>query len=705
MLVIHRVENRRFQPEGKMPMTSLHQMVQHLRRAVLLADGAGLTDGQLLERFLSQRDAAALAVLVRRHGAMVWSVCRRLLPNHHDAEDAFQATFLVLVRRAASIVPREMLPNWLYGVARQTALKARATAARRKVRERQLAVLPEPEVGEPDPRPDWRAWLDQELSHLPEKYRIAIILCDLEGKTGKEAAQQLGWPEGTVTGRLSRGRAILAKRLRRRGLEVSGGTLVAAGTAKTASACVPASVMSATIQAASAMAAGPAGATSAVSAKVAVLMESMLRSMLLTKLKLVMAVVLAAAVVGAGGGFLSCRSLAEAPATVNNSQGVRKQVAGPTQEASPTPDRSAHFVVEAPTPQIAERVARTAERYLKEQALEWLGRELPAWPEPCPIRVRILSSGFGGATTFEYANGKVRRQHMSLEGSLDRLLQAGLPHEVTHILLAHFQGSPVPRWADEGAAILSEDAVERTRHDQLMQAILKQPGRCIPLRRLFAFQDYPADVMALHVEGYAVTRFLVESKDRATFLRFLAQGMAEGWDKALKKNYHYANVEELEQAWQQRIKQLEAQSDERYRQFERRFDRNSRAETLSPQTDIDHQLALAFGQEGPEVLTAEIRVGFPSLGLVLATNHLTLTPKGKVRCSPCWYAQFRRNQAESRAWEVTTVRCQEARLSFDGPVNNVHDLGKGQLLAIEPEGNVRMEFRSAIAEPKSALRK
>jgi hypothetical protein len=107
----------------------MSEVIRHLRRAVLLPEGAGLTDGQLLEGYLSRRDEAALAALVRRHGPMVWDTCRRVLPHYHDAEDAFQATFLVLVRKAASIVPRQMVANWLYGVAHQTALKARATIA------------------------------------------------------------------------------------------------------------------------------------------------------------------------------------------------------------------------------------------------------------------------------------------------------------------------------------------------------------------------------------------------------------------------------------------------------------------------------------------------------------------------------------------------------------------------------------------------
>src|SRR5262249_14657395 len=200
-------------------------VIQHLRRAVLLREGAGLTDGQVLTDYLSRRDAAALAALVRRHGPMVWGVCRRVLGNYHDAEDAFQATFLVLVRKAASVAPREKVANWLYGVAHQTALKPRATAARRKGRERQVTVMPEPAVTEQDLWRDLRPLLDEELSRLPDKYRCVLVLCDLEGKTRKEAARQLNVPEGSVAGWLARARVMLAKRLAQRGIALSGGAL------------------------------------------------------------------------------------------------------------------------------------------------------------------------------------------------------------------------------------------------------------------------------------------------------------------------------------------------------------------------------------------------------------------------------------------------------------------------------------------------
>jgi RNA polymerase sigma factor (sigma-70 family) len=282
----------------------MSEAIQSLRRTVL-RDGAGRTDAQLLEDYLSRRDQAALAALVWRHGPMVWGVCRRVLRSHHDAEDAFQATFLVLVRRAASIASRELLANWLYGVAHQTALKARATTAKRSSRERQVTQMPEPRTrnqGSGVSGPEWdevQRLLDQELSRLPDKYRSVIVLADLEGKSRKEAARQLGVPEGTVAGWLARARTMLAKRLARHGLAVSAGALATLLANNAASAGVPTAVVSNTLQAAGLYAAGQAAA-GAISLKVAALTEGMLKAMLMNKLKIATAILMICAVFGAG---------------------------------------------------------------------------------------------------------------------------------------------------------------------------------------------------------------------------------------------------------------------------------------------------------------------------------------------------------------------------------------------------------------------
>jgi RNA polymerase sigma factor (sigma-70 family) len=264
-------------------------VLDHIRRTVL-CDRADVGDGDLLGRFIERRDEAALAALVKRHGPMVWGVCRRLL-NHQDAEDVFQATFIVLIRKAASVVPREMVGNWLYGVAHLAALQARRTIARRRVREVQVTEMPDTTAAQNDQGPD--ALLDWELSRLPDRYRVTIILCDLEGKTRKEAARHLGLPEGTVGSRLARARAMLAKRLTQRGVAFSGGTLAAALSQR----AVPAAVISSTIKAASHCAAGQA----ALTVNVAALAEGVLRTMLLMKVKSAMAVLVVAAMVGLFG--------------------------------------------------------------------------------------------------------------------------------------------------------------------------------------------------------------------------------------------------------------------------------------------------------------------------------------------------------------------------------------------------------------------
>jgi RNA polymerase sigma factor (sigma-70 family) len=302
-----------------MPTSKMSEAIRQVRRTMLRND-AGRTDVELLESFVRQHDDAALTALVHRHGSMVWGVCRRLLRSQHDAEDAFQATFLVLVRKAAAIRDKELVANWLYGVAHQTAVRARTAAAKRGVRERQVTEMPEPAVAAPDHGSDLQPLLDQELSRLPAYYRVPIVLCDLEGKTRQEAARHLGWPEGTVAGRLARARTMLAKRLTRRGLVMSSVTLAAVLSQNAVSACVPTSVLYSTIKFTHLFAAGQATA-GIISPNVAALTEGVLRTMLMAKLKTGMAILLAVAAVAIGVVTISASSQGPVEATavrVNN---------------------------------------------------------------------------------------------------------------------------------------------------------------------------------------------------------------------------------------------------------------------------------------------------------------------------------------------------------------------------------------------------
>jgi RNA polymerase sigma factor (sigma-70 family) len=284
----------------------MNSVLRHLNRAAL----GGLTDGQLLEQFLSRRDEAAFEALVRRHGPMVLGVCRRVLRSVHDAEDAFQATFLVLARKAASLRARELLGNWLYGVAYRTAMKARTMNARRRAREERAGIKPTASAPPEDGWEELLPLLDQELSKLPDKYRVPVVLCDLEGKSRREVARHLNVPEGTVSSRLATARRLLAGRLARYGLTVSGGALAAGLSERTASACVTSALAASTARAAVLVAAG--GAVGAVPARAVTLAEGVIRTMFLLKLRTFVAVVVVA-FVGAGVVGLAYRTTAAEP--------------------------------------------------------------------------------------------------------------------------------------------------------------------------------------------------------------------------------------------------------------------------------------------------------------------------------------------------------------------------------------------------------
>jgi len=263
-----------------MPMTTkhLHSILANLRPAC-----AALPDCKLLARFVADRDEDAFAQLVRRHGAMVMGVCKRLLHHAEDAEDVFQATFLILARKAASVANRDAVGSWLYRVAFRTAQEARAMRMRRRAKEQHLAETMHPATAAAEVQ-DWRPVLDQELNRLPEKYQAPLVLCDLEAGTRKEVARQLGIAEGTLSSRLAQARKLLAARLVRRGVTLGTGTLATALTEGALSARVPGSMVSKTAKAAALVA---AGRWAMISASVAVLTKGALKAMFMAKLKVI----------------------------------------------------------------------------------------------------------------------------------------------------------------------------------------------------------------------------------------------------------------------------------------------------------------------------------------------------------------------------------------------------------------------------------
>ncbi len=210
--------------------------------------------------------------------------------------------------------------------------------------------------------------------------------------------------------------------------------------------------------------------------------------------------------------------------------------------------RTQNFVVHAADAQVCQSIGQWAEHYRREKALEWLGYEMPSWPQPCPLYVTVNMQGPSGATSFNFGQGRVLGMKMEIQGPLDRLLKSVLPHEITHTVFAHHFKQPVPRWADEGGSVLSEDDIERHRHDQLVKQILQQRQQ-IPLRTLLALKEYPPQVMCLYAQGYSMSDYLVKRSDRRTFLAFVGAGLQSGWDNAVRSYYQHNNIEELERAW------------------------------------------------------------------------------------------------------------------------------------------------------------
>jgi hypothetical protein len=217
--------------------------------------------------------------------------------------------------------------------------------------------------------------------------------------------------------------------------------------------------------------------------------------------------------------------------------------------------RSENFIVIAATRELADEVARTAEHQRHELAIQWLGRPLPRWPQPCPITVMAGPQiGAGGSTTFTMSRGSVGDWRMNVQGSQERILDSVLPHEVTHTVLAtHFAplGRPVPRWADEGACTTVEHTSEKSKHDHFLVEFLSQ-GRGIPFATMFSLKEYPADIMPLYAQGYSVSSFLIAQGGPRRFVQFLEDGMrTEDWVTATEKHYGYPKIGKLQNAWNQ----------------------------------------------------------------------------------------------------------------------------------------------------------
>ncbi len=557
-----------------MPTRPLAPVLHYLRRIEAEAYEHRDTDRDLLARFVQRGDEAAFAALLKRHGPLVYGVCRRVLRDRHAAEDAFQATFLLLVAQGGIAAPARI---------------ARQLAARRRLSHRAEGARPRcahaagPLTGDvPAPASDdalsrdLRPVLDRAIDDLPVKYRVPFVLCHLEGLTNRQAADQIGCPEGTVATRLSCARQRLRSRLARHGLGVGAGAAALGIGAGTLSAAPPSLLIVSTLRIATTF---RLGVSTAVPATVAALTEGVCKAMLMTQIRLVLAAVALCATLAGGAALWAFGGQDPQPSPPVSVPPVQ----APRAQAPPRPttipwdpgvisadDKSAvvrtdNFIVHAPRRRIAQLVGDAAERLRKSEAIRWLGKELPAWSQPCTLNVTLAKGGrVSGATTFTFpgASGKgVLDRDMTLEGTLDSMLCSGLPHEITHTVLADHFRTQVPRWADEGAALQAEDVEEQQRYRGLMREYA-QPSRFIPLKKLLSMKNYPAQVMALYAEGYSLTHFLLERKDRKTFLAFVKQGMrGNDWDAAVKDQYGFDDVDALQQAWLATVGKPPAASD------------------------------------------------------------------------------------------------------------------------------------------------
>lgn len=214
-----------------------------------------------------------------------------------------------------------------------------------------------------------------------------------------------------------------------------------------------------------------------------------------------------------------------------------------------------NFIVDAPTRELAEKFGEYAEHFRREKAMDWLGYEMPRWPQKCPLKVQITMGRTGGATTFQFSADPSRRsgvlsQEMKIFGEVRQLLNSVLPHEVTHTVLAHHFGQAVPRWADEGGSVLSENDEERYTHDVRCREILNQ-GRGIRLRHLFQMTEYPDDMIVVYAQGYSVCQYLIDQGGKSKFLQFVGAGMQNrnhNWEEAVQM-YGFSSTDELQEAW------------------------------------------------------------------------------------------------------------------------------------------------------------
>src|SRR3954470_7273358 len=212
--------------------------------------------------------------------------------------------------------------------------------------------------------------------------------------------------------------------------------------------------------------------------------------------------------------------------------------------------RSQHFVVSAPTQQLATEICQAAEQYRRDLAIEWLGHELPPWNELCPIKADVAPGlGAGGATSFVFRSGTPTEWRMNIQGSHERILDSVLPHEITHTIFATHFGRPLPRWADEGACTTVEHDSEKAKQDKFLVQFLTT-DRGIPFNRMFQMKEYPPDILPLYSQGFSLARFFIEQGGKPKFVEYVGEGMrTNNWPATTQKYYGFNNLSDLQLTW------------------------------------------------------------------------------------------------------------------------------------------------------------
>lgn len=494
------------------------------------------SDAELIARYLRNSDAAAFELIVWRHGGLVLGTCRRILRDHHASEDAFQATFLILAKKAGSVRPQAPLAGWLHAVARRVCLRLKKRVAFATDATLERAA---PESTHPLDSAEWKAILDTEIARLPEKLRLAVVLCYLQGRTAEETGALLRIPRGTVLSRLDLARKKLKARLTLRGVAPASATgLLLTGWGTQLSAH-PELVESTVVVVFDFLAGG-----TAITSAPAVLANGVAMNGLRMKLA-ASAAIIVLGFSAIGLGLAGNEPQAEAKKIPPQNLPL---VFAP-KEMPAKDDRSALFTVTGGDAVVNRVVLREAEFVAQELAQRWIGRPLPALKEPYKIVVKIGSES-RGSTTFTFggdSRSKLLTSEMQLSGSLEQILREELPHEITHCLLAAHFGRPLTRWVDEGIALLSEPANQQSQHDKRCRELLNS-GKAISLKNLLVMNDYPMEMGVLYAQGHSITRFLYE-KDAKKLLPLIEASLADGWDKALKATYGFNDADALETAW------------------------------------------------------------------------------------------------------------------------------------------------------------